>query len=243
MIFDAEHVKLHGCFVVWDGITRPDQGPDGKAKYSLKVVIPPHCQDLQDMANLSTQTLQSSPFKGVLPNGAGMPMGVAQQTEFEGLYTGYTVLNCNTQRLPKVYDESGKVLDPMQYGSLIYGGQQVDVLVHCYHYDKAGNKGIATGLDAFSIIVSANAQQQSFGGSGIDTSSAFGGQQQPQQQPAQQQQQQPQYSQQQQSAQQQQQQQQPQYNQQQQPAQQSAQQQQQQPQYNQQSTDYLPNGQ
>ena len=117
-----------------------------------------------------------------------MPIGQATQNEFDGLYNGFSVLNCNTQRLPTVYDENGAVLDPMQYGSLIYGGQQVDVLVHCYHYDKAGNKGIATGLDAFSIIVSANAQRQNFGGKGIDTSGAFGGGGQQQQNQGQQQQ-------------------------------------------------------
>ena len=191
MIFDAEHVKIHGCFIVWDGITQPDVA-QGKNKYSLKVVVPPSSPDLNDMNNLANQTLQSSPFKGVLPNGAGMPISVADQSAFDGLYNGHIVLNCNTQRLPTVYDENGAVLDPMQYGPLIYGGQQVDVLVHCYHYDKAGNKGIATGLDAFSIIVSANAQRQNFGGKGIDTSGAFSGGGQPQQQGGFQQQQQPQ---------------------------------------------------
>ena len=174
-IFDAEHVKIHGAVVVWDGITQPDVGQDGKPKFSLKVVVPPHSPDLQDIVNLANTTLQTSPFKGILPQGALIPgMAIAGPQEFDGLFNGWSVFNCNTQRLPTVYDELGKVMDPMQYGPLIFGGQQVDVLIHCYHYDKAGNKGIATGLDAFSIIVSANAQRQNFGGSGIDTSSAFG---------------------------------------------------------------------
>ena len=175
MIFDQEHVKIHGAVVLWDGITRPDMDT-GKAKYSLKVAVHPNNIDLQDMHNLAQATLQSCPFKGNLPNGCSLPgMAVAGPQEYEGLYNGWLVFGCNTQRLPTVYDENGAVMDPMQYGPLIYGGQQVDVLVHCYHYDKAGNRGIATGLDAFSIIVSANAAQQNFGGSGIDTSSAFGG--------------------------------------------------------------------
>ena len=39
--FDEKHVKICGCYVVWDGITRPDTGPDNKPKYSLKVVADP----------------------------------------------------------------------------------------------------------------------------------------------------------------------------------------------------------
>ena len=110
-----------------------------------------------------------------------MPVGQAMPTEFNGMYNGWAVLNCNTNRVPDVYDENGQRLDPMQYAASIYGGQQVDVLLHCYEYDKAGNRGVATGLDAFAIIASANAPRQSFGGDGIDTTGAFGGGQ-PQQQ-------------------------------------------------------------
>jgi hypothetical protein len=172
--FDEKHIKLCGCFVVWDGITRPDKNPDGSPKYSLKVVVPVG-QDLQLYSDLANRALQESKWKGTLPAGARMPVGQAQAHEFNGMYNGWAVLNCNSQRLPDVYDEAGQPLDPMQYGQLLYGGQQVDVLVHCYEYDKAGNKGIATGLDGFAIIVSANAQRQQFGNAGIDTSGAFGG--------------------------------------------------------------------
>ncbi len=173
--FDDKHVKICGCFVVWDGITRPDTGPDQKPKYSLKVVTPSNNPDIQLFNQLAGQALMESKWKGQLPAGARMPIGQAQPHEFNGLYNGFAVLNCNSQRLPDVYDEQGQRLDPMQYGNLLYGGQQVDVLVHCYEYDKAGNKGIATGLDGFAILVSANAQRQNFGGAGIDTAGAFGG--------------------------------------------------------------------
>ena len=172
--FDEKHVKINGCFIVWDGITRPDAGPDGKPKYSLKVVVPPNHPDMQLYSQLTNQALQESKWKGVLPAGARMPIGTARPDEFNGMFNGFAVLNCNSQRLPDVYDEAGQRLEPMQYGQLLYGAQQVDVLVHCYEYDKAGNKGLATGLDAFSIIVSANAPRQQFGGAGIDTSGAFG---------------------------------------------------------------------
>lgn len=172
---DQDHVKINGCFVVWDGITRPDQDQGGNPKYSLKVVVDPNNPDLALYSGLANQALQQSKFKGVLPAGGRMPIGTAQANEFNGMYTGWAVLNCNTKRLPDVYDCNGARMDPMQYGPLIYGGQQVDVLVHCYEYDKAGNRGIASGLDAFELIVAANAPRQDFGSAGIDTSGAFGG--------------------------------------------------------------------
>ena len=179
MIFDDKHVKIHGGIVVWEGIKVPEQGQNGELKRNLKIVVNPNCPDLQDMENLANNTLQFSKFRGVLPAGGRMPIGRATADEFNGMFPGWVVLSCNTQRMPDVYDENGQKLDPMQYSPMLFTGQQVDVLVHCYEYDNK-NKGIATGLDAFSIIVSANAQQLHFGNSGISTEGAFGGQPQPQ---------------------------------------------------------------
>jgi len=172
--FDATHVKVVGCTVVWDAITRPGQAPDGSPKYSLKVVVPPHSQDIPLFSALANKTLLESEFKGTLPAGGRMPIGTALQSEFNGLFTGWHVLNCNSRRVPDVYDENGQRLDPMQYGPLLYSGQKVDVLVHCYDYNNTGNRGIACGLDAFGIIASANAPRQEFGGPSVDTASAFG---------------------------------------------------------------------
>lgn len=173
--FDKDHVMIQGATVVWDGITRPDQAPDGSPKYSLKIVVPPQCTDLPDFNTLANQKLQESEFKGTLPAGGRMPVGTAGANEFNGMFTGWTVLNCNSRRVPDVYDENGQQLQPMQYGPLLYGGQRVNVLVHCYAYNNAGNRGIACGLDGFSIITSAQAPRQDFGGSSVDTAAAFGG--------------------------------------------------------------------
>ena len=178
--FTENHVKICGCFVVWDGITRPDKNPDGTPKYSLKVVCDPNSPDMGLFYALANKKLIESKWKGNLPPGARMPVGTAQPDEFNGMYNGWAVLNCNSNRVPDVYSEEGAPLDPMQYGPMLYGGQRVDVLVHCYEYDKAGNKGVATGLDAFSIIASVNAPRQNFGGSGVNTAGAFGGGCQPQ---------------------------------------------------------------
>jgi len=174
-MFDEKHVKIEGCFIVWDGVTRPDQNPDGSPKYSLKVVVDPNSPDLALFNQVCVNALNESEFKGQLPAGGRMAIGQAQAHEYNGLFPGFGVLNCNTNRVPDVFDENGNRLEPMQYGPLLYGGQRVDVVVHAYAYNKAGNKGIATGLDGFGVIVSAQAPQQSFGGGGVDVSAAFGG--------------------------------------------------------------------
>lgn len=174
--FDEKHIKICGCTIVWDGVTRPEHdAASGKSKYTLKVVIEPNNPDLALFTQLGQTTLQQSKFQGVLPAGGLMPVGVALPTEFLGMFNGYGVVSAKSWFAPDVYDEAGALLDPMQYAPLIYGGQKVDILVHCYDYDKAGNRGISAGLDAFSIIASAQAQRYEFG-SRMQTAGAFTGQ-------------------------------------------------------------------
>ena len=179
--FDENHVRLDGGIVVWDGVTQPEtqqQGANaGKPKWTLKVVFPPQCPDLPLYDQLAQKRLRESKFKGNLPAGGRMPIGQVQQGEFNDLFPGWLVISFKTTlRAPDVYDENGQLLDPMQYGNMIYNGQKVNVLAHCYDYDNAGNKGISAGLDGIQIIASANAQRLNIGGGGVDTASAFGGQ-------------------------------------------------------------------
>jgi len=197
--FDDNHVKLEGGVVVWDGVTQPEtvqQGANaGKPKWTLKVVFPPHCPDLALFDQLAARKLQESKFRGQLPQGGRMPIGDVQPGEFNDMFPGWKVISFKTTlRAPDVFNEGGQQLDAMQYGPLVYAGQHVNVLAHCYDYDAAGNKGISAGIDGFQIIESAQAQRLSIGG-GVNTASAFGGGgqqpaqngygQQPQQQPAQ----------------------------------------------------------
>ena len=178
--FDENHVRLDGGIVVWDGVTQPEtqqQGANaGKPKWTLKVVFPPQCPDIPLYDQLAQKRLQESKFKGNLPAGGRMPIGQVQPGEFENMFPGWLVISFKTTlRAPDVYDENGQKLDPMQYSNMIYNGQKVNVLAHCYDYDNAGNKGISAGLDAVQIVASANAPRLNLGGGGVDTASAFGG--------------------------------------------------------------------
>jgi hypothetical protein len=174
-MFDEKHLKICGCTVVWDAITSPDTNDSGKQKWGLKVVVAPGNPDLALAQQLANGALQTSKWKGVLPNGGNMPLGTATAAEFNGMFNGYAVFSAGTYRgIPEVFDENGGPIDPMQLSNLLYPGQQVDVLVHTYEYDNK-SKGIAFGLSGFAIIASANAPRQNFGGASVNAAAAFGG--------------------------------------------------------------------
>ena len=173
--FDDRHVMITGCTVVWDGVTRPETDPNtGKVKYTLKVVIPTQSPDLALYNTLALETLQASKFRGVLPPGGLMPIGQTKAGEFNNLFPGHAVISAKTFFAPDVYDETGAKMDPMQYAPSIYPGQRVDILLHCYDYDKMGNQGVAAGLDGLRIVASAAAPKLDIGTGGVDTAAAFG---------------------------------------------------------------------
>ncbi len=186
--FDEKHVKICGGTVVWDGVTQPEitqQGTNaGKPKWTLKAVFEPHNPDIPIYNNLALRALQESKWRGNLPAGGRMPIGVVQAGEFGGMFTGWPVISFKTSlRAPDMYDENGAVIDQFRLAQLLYTGQRVDVLAHCYEYDAAGNKGISAGMDAFAIIASAQMPRLVIAG-GVDTKAAFGGAGGQQQQPA-----------------------------------------------------------
>ena len=177
--FDEKHVKLCGGTIVWDGITNPDTiekgAKAGQPKWSLKVVFPPNCPDLPIYQALADRTLLESEFRGTLPHGGYMPLGIAGPQEFDGMFPGWTVISFKTTRsAPQVFDAHGAVLTPMQYGPTLYSGQKVDVLAHCYAYNQVA-KGVAAGMDGIELKVEENAPRLNIGGSGVNAAGAFGG--------------------------------------------------------------------
>ena len=170
---DATHVQVNDCIVVWDAITRPEVNDGGNTRWGLKVVIHPNNPDLALIQQLANSELQNSEFKGVLPNGGIMPIGTAAATEFNGLFTGYAVVSASTFKMPNVHEEGGAIMQPMQYGNLLYSGQSVNIIVNASAYNNK-SKGVALRLDGFQINASRNAERLAFGGGGYDTSQAFG---------------------------------------------------------------------
>jgi hypothetical protein len=177
--FDERHVKLCGGIVVWDGVTQPETITVGQKaggqKWTLKVVFEPHNPDIALFNQLAQAELMKSKWRGTLPAGGRMPVGTVQPGEFNEQFPGWAVISFKTSlKVPDVYDEHGAPVDPMKFSHVIYTGQKVDVLAHCYEYDAAGNRGISAGMDAFAVIQSAQMPRQQFGTS-VNTAAAFGG--------------------------------------------------------------------
>ena len=174
-MFDQNHVKVCGAIVLWDGMTKPDTNESG-TKHHFKLAVPPNHPDIVLLEQLAQRKLSEGTFKGVLPNNGTMPVGTLAPNEYDGKFPGWRVFTAGTYRgVPDIYDENGSPQDIMQVGSMIYPGQYVDVLVHCYE-NNGKVKGIACGLDGFSILASKQAPRQNFnGGPGVNTAGAFGG--------------------------------------------------------------------
>jgi len=176
-LFDENHGMINEGIICWDGITQPEtvKNDDGTSytKWTIKCIYAPNNPDIAMANELAQKCLRESKWKGYLPNGGNLPVNTLTPAEYDGRFTGHYVINFTTYRQPDVYDENGALLDPMQYGRLIYSGQLVNVLFSCKSYDNK-SKGIKAQLAGFSILASRNAPRQEFGGGGIDTSKAFG---------------------------------------------------------------------
>ena len=192
---DDNHVLVNDAIIVWDGMTSPDQGENGKVMRNLKVVVPAHSPDVPLINALAEKGLRESKWRGTLPHGGNMPVSPVAPNQYNGVFPNHIQFSAKTGYIPDVWDEYGNQLEAMQYGPMIYQGQRVNILISAYEYDNK-QKGIGFGLDAFAILASLQAPRQHFGGQGIDSSKVFGqGAQQPQQGYQQPMQQQPQYQQ------------------------------------------------
>ena len=184
---NGTHIEIQNGIIVYDGITRPEAldpkpGQAPGMKWNVKILVAPTSPDLPALEQLAQQELANSPFKGVLPRGGNMPIGTAGPNEFNGMFTGYAVINCSTFRQPDVRDENGRQMSPQEYGPLFFNGQHIDVVVHCAAYDNV-SKGVAARLDGIRVRASENAERLNIGGGGFDVGSVWGGgQAQPQQQ-------------------------------------------------------------
>ena len=172
---DENKVKLCGGIVVWDEVSTPTVATQGKragdTHWKFKLAFEPSNPDLVLHNNLALKALAESPdFRGVLPPGGRMPQSVIGPNEFGGQFTGWVAVSFGTYYAPDIYDEAGTLIDPMQRAGLVYVGQRVDVLCHCYPYNTA-SKGIGSGLDAFGVSLSAPGQRLNLGSG--DTAGAF----------------------------------------------------------------------
>jgi hypothetical protein len=173
---DDKHVVTGNAVVIWDGITRPET-KDGNVIHSLKVALAPGSPEIDELKALVQSTLAADPkFKGALPPGGQLPFIVAgtDKPSPDPQVSGYTMINAKTRvGAPTVHELGGRVMNPMEYGAMLYPGAVVQIIVHAFAYDTAGNTGVAFGIDGI-MIVDATVPKLAIA-SGVDTVAAFGG--------------------------------------------------------------------
>ena len=162
--------------LIWDGITRPEEPKNGlSAKYTVKIAVHPNQPEVLELTHILTKELNEGPFRGALPNGAKWGLNSVQAGTADGVLDGWLCMNAGTYNgAPSIYDTSGAVLQPMTYGPMIYPGMKVQILVHAYTANKAGNNAVVFGLDGI-MIIDATTPRLNVGGSAAGASQAFGG--------------------------------------------------------------------
>jgi hypothetical protein len=164
---DGKSVVTCDATILWDGITRPETDTyDGVPSYNIKVALPQNAAEVTELEALCNATLQHSEFKGVMPQGGNWPIVNLDLTKFAAdaqRLTGMVAVNAKSKYVPQVYDANGQVLQPMQYGQMLYPGAVVRVLVGCYAFNNK-SKGLAFSLDGIMIVDAVNAPKLSVGG-------------------------------------------------------------------------------
>jgi len=156
--------------VIWDGVTRPETKNDGAVVHSLKIAL--SVADGQNVSRIAQTALNECPnFKGVLPQGAFNAVSPVKPGEIDPAVQGMLVINAKTWiGAPNVHDISGKQLTPIEYGSSLYPGAKVRVLVYARTYNNV-SKGVGLTLQGVQIV-DAKAPKLSIA-QGTDTVAAF----------------------------------------------------------------------
>lgn len=116
----------------------------GAEKYSVTMLFPKDA-DLSAMKNLAKQAVieKWGPDKAKWPKGLRMPFRDQGEKEYEGFVDGATFCNATSKYKPTVVDgRNQEIIDKDQF----YSGCWAKAQINAYAYDKAGNKGVAFGL-------------------------------------------------------------------------------------------------
>jgi len=176
--YNENTVLTSNGIILWNGITNPERKEDNLLSYSVKIAIPANSVEKTELEQLAQKALtESADFKGKLPNGGNWPVMDIDLTKFQAdaaRLAGHVAINAKTGHAPKVYDQNGQKLDPMQYGQLLYAGAKVKLLVRAYAFNNK-SKGIAYSLEGLQIV-DATAPALAVGGgmSESEVAGAFG---------------------------------------------------------------------
>ncbi len=151
MFTDDSHVKIEKAIVTWDGITRPEEKPDGSVSHNIGFAIADNAPEKPELDQLVQKALDNSDFRGVLPAGANPALKPADVQKFGQLLNGHSTGNAATLNgAPPIFDENGTQLNVADLQGVLYAGCEVSLLVHAYAYNNK-QRGVKFGIDGIQI--------------------------------------------------------------------------------------------
>ena len=124
-----------------------DDGTTGTEKYSL-VMLFDEDADLSKLEKLA-KAKRKEKF-GNKTRGIKMPFRDGEEKdELDGFEAGMTFATASSQFRPGIVDRD---LEPILEQSEFYSGCYARATIHCYTYDRKGNKGVAFGLNNIQKI-------------------------------------------------------------------------------------------
>ncbi len=131
-------------------VFEPTAIEEGQAKkYSVAILIPKKDKKLlakiEAAVKAAAELGKAKTFGGKIPANLKTPMrdGDKEKPDSEE-YEGMMFLNASSQTKPGLVDEN---LDPIMNKELFYSGCYGRASINFYAFNKAGNKGIAAGLN------------------------------------------------------------------------------------------------
>ena len=125
--------------------TKDDDGNDieGSEKYSLMMIFPED-SDLRKMKREARKVAETKFGKGKRGVRYDPFRDGEEKEDLDGFEAGMQFATASTQFQPGVVD---KFVDPIIDQEDFYDGCWAIATVHCYTYNKKGNKGVAFGLN------------------------------------------------------------------------------------------------
>ena len=121
--------------------------PSGAMKYSVTMLIEPNDPMVPLMKEAIKQAAVDK-WADKIPKGIRSPLRDGNEKDYAG-FADHLFVSCNSDSKPGVVDAAAK---PITEESRIYSGCWARVDVNFFGYAKAGNQGIACGLNNIQVL-------------------------------------------------------------------------------------------
>jgi hypothetical protein len=121
--------------------------PSGALKYSATLLIEPN----DPMIPLMKECIKEAAIEkwaDKIPKGLRNPIRDGNEKDYAG-FAGHLFVSCNSDNKPGVVDAAAK---PINEESRIYSGCWARVDINFFGYQKAGNIGVACGLNNIQVL-------------------------------------------------------------------------------------------